>query len=501
MSEATASSKTWPGRIETLKDPKSRSPKSRSKIGAARTGPRMGSMSRLILALLTVAPLNVAALTLAALTLASPARCQPLEDAKRAFDKGDYALAVRLFEQAQRASPSCDNLFYAGLARYRLKQPDAAIIAFQSAVQCNPKLIPARLALAQAYAERGNDSAALASFAGVLDRDPANISALRDAASIYLKNQANQKAVPLLEKLVAADARDLAARVDLAAAYAATGDRDRAVSQFQEVLRRNPGHAGALLGLGSLFLKTGDGQQGVALLQQAANAAPNAFEPHYLLGSAFNRLGRYQEAVAELQSAVRLGGNESEVYYHLARAYAGLGRQDERRQALARFAELSRKANEDTEAQRRARQLIDEAKSLVDSGNAPEAAARLEEARELRPTDDRLLFRLASLHYDLHRNDLARSYAQEAISLAPSEWLYHYLLGLVEKRERRWAPAASSLETAARLNPQAAEVHNALGEVALETGDRRHAIASFQRAAELKPGEQAYRLNLEAARR
>ena len=51
--------------------------------------------------------------------------------------------------------------------------------------------------------------------------------------------------------------------------------------------------------------------------------------------------------------------------------------------------------------------LMEEAKSLVDAGNLHLAAARMEEARELRPSDDRLLFRLASLYYDLQRYDLA----------------------------------------------------------------------------------------------
>ena len=57
------------------------------------------------------------------------------------------------------------------------------------------------------------------------------------------------------------------------------------------------------------------------------------------------------------------------------------------------------------------------------------------------------------------------------------------------------------LETAERLNPAAAEVQNALGEVAQHEGDSRRAVAAFQRAVELKPDEPAYRLNLEAARK
>ncbi|MCX6627779.1 MAG: tetratricopeptide repeat protein, partial [Candidatus Solibacter sp.] len=55
-------------------------------------------------------------------------------------------------------------------------------------------------------------------------------------------------------------------------------------------------------------------------------------------------------------------------------------------------------------------------------------------------------------------------------------------------------------EIAARLNPSAAEVHNALGQAALSEGDPKRALASFQRAAELDPDRQEYRLNLQAAR-
>jgi len=125
----------------------------------------------------------------------------------------------------------------------------------------------------------------------------------------------------------------------------------------------------------------------------------------------------------------------------------------------------------------------------------------MEEARELRPSDDRLLFRLASLQYDLKRYDLAQGYAQEAIALAPSEWLYHYLAGLIAKEAGKWRQARNSLETAARLNASAAEVQNALGEVAVHEGNFQSAIAAFERAVKLNPDERAYRLNLEAARK
>ena len=106
---------------------------------------------------------------------------QTLEQAERAFDAGNYAEAARLFEKAHQASPRCDILFFLGMARYRLKQVDAALIAFQSAVHCDPKLALAHLALAEAYAERGNQTEALAAFTQVLALEPGNASALRGA--------------------------------------------------------------------------------------------------------------------------------------------------------------------------------------------------------------------------------------------------------------------------------------------------------------------------------
>jgi len=427
---------------------------------------------------------------------------QALEQGKRSFDAGDYAEAIRHFERAQQESPRCDIHFFLGLARYRLGQVDLALIAFQSAAKCDPKLVPASLALAEAYLEKGNEGEGLNAFLRVLEVEPGNRDALRGAASIYLRNQLNEKAVPLLEKLIAVDSRDPQAHVDLAAAYAATGDRDRAETQFQETLRLQPDHPSALMGLANLHLKQGEEERALTLLQKAVKIVPGAFEPRFLLGSAYNRLGRHEEAIIELQNALRLGGNDSpEIHYHLARVYGAVGRQEDRRAALARFSEVTRKSKESTENHRMALRLSEQAKSLVESGNLAAAVARMEEARELRPSDALILFRLGSLHYDLGRYDLARNFAQEALSLAPSEWLFHHLLGLAELELNQLPQARLSLEVSLKLNPMAADVHNALGQLAMRENNPKLAIASFQRAAELDPRQPAYRLNLEAARR
>src|SRR5262249_17809833 len=105
------------------------------------------------------------------------------------------------------------------------------------------------------------------------------------------------------------------------------------------------------------------------------------------------------------------------------------------------------------------------------------------------------------LYFDLKQFDSAKSYAQEAISLVPSEWLYHYLLGLIEKSENRRQLARESLELAIKLNASAAEAHDALGELDFAEGKVKEAVARFQRASELDPQQSAYRDHLASATR
>jgi tetratricopeptide (TPR) repeat protein len=424
---------------------------------------------------------------------------QTLDEAKRDFNAGKYPEAARLFEKAQQ-SGICEASFGLGLSRYRLRQIDTALIAFQSAVRCDPKSIPAYLAMGEIYGARKNDEQALSAYVEVLKLGPGNVAALRGAASIYLRNKLPEKAIETLERLVQAAPADVQAHIDLGAECLSTGDQDRATRQFEEALRLKPGNKAALLALANVYLRNGDSERAIATLKTVAKLAPTAPEPRFLLGSAYNRMGRFQDALAELQAAVRLGDGDAQVYYHLARAYGGLGRTEDRARMLARFAELTRKSKADTDAQRRAMKLTEKAKGLIDAGDLNTALERLEEAREL-SSSEALLFRLASVNFDLGRYDAARSYAEEAISLSPTEWLYRYLLGLTEAKSKRWPQAQASLRIAAQLNPSAAEVQNALGQVAIAEGDTKLAIASFERAAELDPKEQAYRTNLDSARR
>ena len=407
-------------------------------------------------------------------------------------------LLVLVFAQA---APDCGKLFAAGLQEYQRKELSKALIAFRAAAQCDPKLVQAHLAIANIYAERGNEGEALAALLQALQIEPKNVLALRAASNLYLQNGLHIKALPLLETLVTANPKAADAHADLAAVYAASGNREGAETEFRRALELQADYFPALAGLGNLLARAGDDATAMPLLRKATQLRPRAYEGHFLLGSALNRLGQFEEARKELEQASKLGGeNEPQVFYQLARAWGGLGKAAERKAALARFSELTKKEKENAELQRKAAAWIDEARVLLQAGDLENAAARLELAREAKPGDATLLFRLAGLNFDLQRYDAAREYVQAAISISPATWLYHYLLGLVERSANHLTDARASLETAAKLQSTEAPVFNALGEVLLEQGERQAAIAAFEKAVKLAPSDATFRQNLESAK-
>jgi len=424
------------------------------------------------------------------------------QDPKAAFDRGDYRTAIELFERANQARPDCANLFYVGLAKYRLNRTAEALISFRAAIQCNPKMAAAHLALGEANEAKGNNSEALAAYLDALKNEPSHPMALRGASNLYLKAGLHDKALPLLETLVKAAPKLAGVHADLGAVYAASGNRVASEAAFRKALQLEPNYFPALSGLGNLLARAGDNEVAMPLLRKAVQSNPNAYEGHFLLGSALNRLSEFTEARAEIEKAIQLGGaNEPQVFYQLARACGGLGDAAQRKLALAKFSELTRKEKDSAELKRQSVRWIDEARTLLQNNDLENAAKRLELAREATPGDATLLFRLASLNFDLLRFDPAREYVQAAISISPATWLYHYLLGLIEKSSNHLNEAKASLELAVKLNDKEGGVFNALGEVVLEQGDRKSAIAYFEKATRLSPTDPRFRENLAFAKR
>jgi tetratricopeptide (TPR) repeat protein len=435
------------------------------------------------------------------LTAAYAARADPLTAGKQAFASGAYQEAVQLLSLVTDRPGVCEASFYIGLSRYRLKQIDEAIVALEIAAACPEASGEPGLALSQAYLEKGDYNRAAAALETVLSREPNHVDALRSLSSLFLRHEVNDKAIPLLERLTAAFPSDAQSRSDLGAAYAGVMNMSKAREQFELALKSKPDHVAALVGLSNVHIKSGETEQALELLNRAVRGGGPSYEPYFLRGVVHAQAKRYDAAAADLLKAISLGGSDPEIHYQLARVYRALGEPDKSEEALARFKTLRANAQQRTEALRQTGRLMVEAKSLVQIGNLSGAAEVLERAAALEVQDAQLYYRLASLYLDMGRLNQAAERGRIAVRLAPADWTYRYVLGVVESKQGNLRAAREQLEVAVRLNGSAAEVLNALGDVAMRERLYADAIRYFQQAVRLKPDETAYRLNLETAQR
>jgi len=247
-------------------------------------------------------------------------------------------------------------------------------------------------------------------------------------------------------------------------------------------------------------LKTGRQAEAIQLLNRATTADPRAFEPHFLLGTVWNEQKRYAEAIRECKEALRLGGKDPQIYYHLARAYRGSGNEEESRKAMVEFMALRNKADASEEKQRKSQRLAEQAKAMVNANRLDEAIVLLEQSRNGETSDPQLMFRLAGLYYDTKQFGKAREDVEAAIAVAPAEWTYQYLAGLIAESTARLDEATKRLSTAARLNPARAELFNELGNVAMAQRNYPEAARKFEAAAKLDRNEPAYETNARTAK-
>ncbi len=402
-------------------------------------------------------------------------------------------------KRVRKKPPDCTIPFFMGVDHYQKKDLNAAIIDFSCAAACNPSFVEAKIALGDAFVAKGDDRRALEAYHAALKLRPYEEDALRPAAELCLRLESNAQAIPLLETLVRLHPADTKTKTYLGIAYAATGQFQKAGQKLTEVHRIAPNDPAALVALGALGLKTGRARSAIPLLLGAVRIVPDQYKPHFLLGSAYNCVGEFPDAVKELEIAAKLEPHNAEVQYQLAQAYEHLGFSVQRQEAIRRFKALKEQSKENSDLRARGPSLLHEAESLAKDGKYMEAIEFARKALSLDPGDDRVISLIANLYYDADQLDLARRYAQEAVTKAPSEWSYHYLLGLIEEATGQMGPAHESFEIAVRLNPRCAKCYDRLGELAIRTHDSRRTVEKFERAVELDRANSGYKVHLHTA--
>jgi tetratricopeptide (TPR) repeat protein len=131
------------------------------------------------------------------------------------------------------------------------------------------------------------------------------------------------------------------------------------------------------------------------------------------------------------------------------------------------------------------RRALGETAALLDSGDLPEAAQRLEQAIALDPKNYELIFTVASLFESARHWDTAESLARKVVALAPRHMEALLLLGrLLMDDPDRADEAIEVLNQAAEVRPDDAEPRLLLAEVLQDQEDLQGALEAAQEAVQ-----------------
>jgi tetratricopeptide (TPR) repeat protein len=272
------------------------------------------------------------------------AQGSPLEPARHAYEKGDYARAIELLTPAAVKEPGNGEI-HLWLAKSYLeaKQYDAAVSSGEKAVASNPESSIYHQWLGEAYGEKADHASMLSAlsiarkaqkeFEIAVRLDEKNFDAAQDLIEYNctapgMAGGGTDKAQPLIQKLMEFDAAE--GHYGAGVCKAAKKDFGAADPEFAKALESKPKTADRIYGIGDYFERRGDGEKVLAVAKAGEARAPeDPRSKFYRAAGWILREEKYPEAEKLLREYLQVAPvrstypSPSNAHYWLGRIYEG----------------------------------------------------------------------------------------------------------------------------------------------------------------------------------
>jgi len=278
----------------------------------------------------------------AALTPSAP--LPQVSMAVTALREGDVHAAEARALKATRVAPQDADAWNAlGDVAHVRGELDAALEAYQRALERAPDHYEARLSRAGIYLDLGRLEEAEADLAVLRERAPleprpAYLQAvlLSKQGRVAESREALERATALLDELgPGALARSTQLMLLAGLAHYELGELEQAQGQVAAYVERFPALPGPRKLLAAILLRNGRSAEAVSVLEPALEQAPDDYRLLGLLGKAYLQRRRYDLATGYLERAVARSGGAPELRADLALARVGEGFEQQGLEALA----------------------------------------------------------------------------------------------------------------------------------------------------------------------
>jgi tetratricopeptide (TPR) repeat protein len=433
--------------------------------------------------------------------------------------QGDLPSALEHLQRSVALRPeSADAHYNLGAALWFSGSSQKAISQLESSVRLDPAAGSSYALLALAQRKTGNLEGARANLERALALLPPVAANYIDFGIIFLREGELDKAMGQLEaglnlgtsagptpdwdgaiagmrELIAKNPARADAHHMLGLLLGRKGaDSNQVLGEFREAIRLNPNYAEAHNSMGLVLAQTDDDDGAIKEFHEAIRIRPDYAEAHANLGSAL-MLTDVEGAIPELEKAVALDPASVEGLFNLAEAYGnspshGTVKQIE---ALHRVVAM---------APSFARGHLALGKALLHDGKIDDAVSQLREATRLDPESGEAHYQLGLALTRAGKQAEATAEVQKGRQLsAANERNQNAALDISEGRtafqKDELQEATAKFQHAIKLAPDSAIAHHYLGIVLEKQGDTADAIAAYQKAVSLNPGDTVARQSLD----
>ncbi len=238
------------------------------------------------------------------------------------------------------------------------------------------------------------------------------------------------------------------------------------------------------------LLEAAKPQEALSAYGEAAALQPADPAPHLAAGLLLERQGEFSAAEQELRKAAELDPKSGEAIAGLAGLYTRSKRLPEAEAAIRQFLQI-------TPASTQARVLL--GRVLLAQGKNQEGLAALQAGLEQAPADPAVLHELAQFSYAAKSYELAASYYQRLVEVAPGNAEYHHGWGAALMKLGRYPQAEQQLIAAVVLKQDLTEAYADLAVAAYENKNYALTIKALDaRAAYLPDTPKTYFLRATA---
>jgi tetratricopeptide (TPR) repeat protein len=395
---------------------------------------------------------------------------------------GSKAKAISELQDSVRLDPSA-GASYALLGLAQREQGDlaGARLSLERAIALSPTVAANFIDLGIVFLRQNQLDHALAQFAAGLNAASSEPAPDWDDAITGLRN--------LHTKTARADVHNVLGL--LLGRKGASGEE--VLAEFREALKLDPKNPEAHNNIGLVLAQTGEDERALAEFREAIAIRPDYADAHANLGAAL-MMSDVEQAIGELEKAISLDPTLVTAQFNLAEAYGnspshGTAKQIEQlRKIIAMIPDF-------------ARAHLALGKALLHDARAPEAVVELRDATRLDPNSGEAHYQLGLALARTGQQEEAAAEVRKGRELsAADDRNQNAEIDLSEGRaalqKGELQEAQAKFEHAVKLQPKSAPAQHFLG-IALERqGDNDGAIAAYQKAVELNPGDVSSRQSL-----